>query len=156
MSRLERATVKSLLINVTLVHCQTSNCATKAGIDRVSLLDFFIDYKSRGCDRRLRNSRQNSEEPHCSTAALTPKRPQSRCVPTARLDYPQISNHPHHESHLSFICLSRRRGPVLIRRAATARNSALHEMLQAIYPWKPTTTEPLLKVCPRSLKGGGV
>ena len=70
MSRLERATVKSLLINVILVHCQTSNCATKAGIDRVSLLNFFIDYKSRGCDRRLRNSRQNSEEPQMLARCL--------------------------------------------------------------------------------------
>ncbi|KAK4069498.1 hypothetical protein Purlil1_13693 [Purpureocillium lilacinum] len=131
MSRLERATVKSLLINVILVHCQTSNCATKAGIDRVSLLDFFIDYKSRGYATAVKIPKSLK----CSLAALTPKRPQSRCVPTARLDYPQISNHPHHESHLSFICLSRRRGPVLIRRAATklrlTRDAAGHLPVEA-------------------------
>ena len=83
----------------------------------------------------------------------TPKSPQGWYAPAARLDDLQIPHHLHHGSYLSLICLSRRRRPVLIRRAATIGNSAVYDMVQSISPWKTTTGEPLLKVCSRSFQG---
>ncbi len=87
--------------------------------------------------------------------ALTAKQAELDKI-AAKLDNLHILNYPQHASHLSFICLSRRRGPVLIRRAATIGNSAVYDKVQAISSWKTTTGEPLLKVCSRSFQGGVV